>query len=232
MGCSSSKQTAEIHELAPRPGHGRHTEPDLSKATLQRALQNVARYLQSRRIQVMIIAVGGAVNTLFLQTRNTTHDIDFFNQSLRPDELQLIRAAAQYARTQDRSLPDEWLNNRTVLFIPGEARTALTQEAIAMNEVVFEEPGLQVLAAPWDYAFCAKLDRISGSAGLGQRKPYDITDAVAYLYRYLTIKGRQSVTKGEIQQWAARYRTRIADGVLERVNAEFQRRYGWMPIVI
>lgn len=100
-----------------------------------------------------------------------------------------------------------------------------------MNEVVFEEPGLRVLAAPWDYAFCAKLDRISGSTELGTRKPYDLTDAVAYLHRYLATKRKRSVTITELEQRAAHYGTTIAAGVLDQVNGEFRRRHGWVPIV-
>lgn len=71
MGSSSSKQTAAdaLLEAAPSRGHGQQTEQELTNATLYQALQNVAKYLQSNKAQIMIIVVGGPINTLFLRTR-------------------------------------------------------------------------------------------------------------------------------------------------------------------
>jgi hypothetical protein len=202
----------------------------LTNITLYQALQNVAQYLRSSKAQITIVAVGGAISTLFLKTRSTTHDLDFFSQDLQKNELQLMVRAAKYAQFKDSNLPDEWLNNRTVLFIRREIRAELTQESIELNEVVFDEPGLLVLAAPWQYALCAKLDRISGS-GLNVGKHYDIDDAVAYLHRYLAIKRKRSVTRSEIVKWTAHYGTRINDGVLDQLNDKFNRRHGWVPVV-
>jgi hypothetical protein len=123
------------------------------------------------------------------------------------------------------------LNNHTVLFIPPQLRADLTDEAYQQNEVIFQEGGLTVLAAPWHYAFCSKLDRISGSTNLGQTKPYDLSDAIAYLLRYLEINRTRTVTAVQVHAWAANFRIRIGQGVLEMVNAEFQRAHGWAPIV-
>ena len=233
MGSNSSKQTAAdtLLEITPRRRHEQPIEPELTNTTLHQALQNVAQYLRSSKAQITIIAVGGAINTLLLKTRTTTHDLDFFDHNLRKDELQLMTRAAKYAQSKDSNLPDEWLNNRTVLFIRREIRAELTQASIELNEAVFDEPGLRVLAAPWPYALCAKLDRIAGSMGLIAGKEYDIDDAVAYLHRYLTIKRKRSMTRSEILKWTAHYGTRINDGVLDQLNGEFNRRHGWVPMV-
>ena len=236
MGCASSKEDRsnaiqDLRNLASPPGgHGGQQETDLTSISMQNALRRVAQYLHQKRKQLTIIAVGGAVNTLLLESRSTTHDLDFFNNSLQKQDVQLIRDAARYARTRDPSLPEEWLNNRTTLFIRPNIRASLTDEAIRQNELVFRAPGLLVLAAPWHYAFCAKLDRISGSSSLGLGKRYDLTDAVAYLHRFLATRNKQTVSVREVESWVSQFGTRIAPGVIERVNAEFQRTYHWIPI--
>ncbi|KAF1839714.1 hypothetical protein BDW02DRAFT_584936 [Decorospora gaudefroyi] len=119
---------------------------------------------------------------------------------------------------------NEWFNNRTVLFIPKANREYLTQRAFAQNETVFDRPGLKVLAAPWDYAMCAKLDRCAG-AGPTSAKPYDYSDAATYLHRYLEIYNLTSVTRSQVYAWAASYMTTVTDAVLERLNSEFYSKY-------
>lgn len=181
----------------------------------------MARYLQSKGASLTVIIVGGAVNTLFLQSRGTTHDIDFFNNNLKKEHMDLILAAARYAREQDSNLPSQWLNNRTVLFIRADLRNTLTNEAYQQNEVVFEQRGLRVLAAPWNYAFCAKLDRLTGATDLGESRPYDVSDAAAYLHRYLSIHRINTLTDGEVRAWANRFGTAVNSNVIRRVNEEF-----------
>ncbi|KAK3055741.1 hypothetical protein LTS18_011786, partial [Coniosporium uncinatum] len=72
--------------------------PELDRDALWAALTDVAAFLRSKKLNITIIAVGGAVNTIFLQTRRSTHDVDFFSQGLSSKEVQLAQAAAQYAQ--------------------------------------------------------------------------------------------------------------------------------------
>lgn len=234
MGCCSSNPTQpdvgdQLLELAPNPTGTHQPSPDLDRDTLLTALGNVASYLHSKKAQITVIAIGGAVNTIFFQTRRTTHDVDFFNQNLTKSDGQLIQAASQYAQSQNGNLQSEWLNNRTIIFIPKDQRKRLTQDAILQNEVVFDAPGLQVLAAPWNYAFSAKLDRIAGSSGSTQ---YDISDAADYLHRYLTIHHIASIKQSEVQGWARLFGTRISAELIQDLNAEYQKRYGRTAIEI
>ncbi|KAF2761227.1 hypothetical protein EJ05DRAFT_473767 [Pseudovirgaria hyperparasitica] len=232
MGCNVSvpnraPSPSQLLELAPVAHPGQQSlAPELNRDTLVRALENVAAYLKSKGISITVIAVGGAVNTIFCRTRGTTHDIDFFNSILKDKEFKAIIEASSYARSKDRQLQSDWFNNRTVLFVPRSQRDALTRRAIAQNEVVFQAKGLTVLAAPWDYAIAAKLNRLTGSSGSGKpSKPYDMSDAATYLERYLRSKRAKGITKSQIKAWARLYETHCSDQVIAQLDAEYQKQY-------
>ena len=50
----------------------------MSAESIRQALTSVAATLNSKKQNIVIIAVGGAVNTLLLHTRKSTGDVDFF----------------------------------------------------------------------------------------------------------------------------------------------------------
>lgn len=201
-------------------------ESALDSATLEKALKNAADYINKKGGNLTIVAVGGAVNCMALRSRNTTHDFDFFNNNFGQQEYELITAAAMAAQKKDKKLETAWLNNRTIVFMPIDLRNSLTSEAIAQNELVFEASGLKVVAAPWNYAFCCKVDRLAGS-GLLNARPYDLGDAAAYLKRYLASVGKNtSIPKAEVIGWMARFHlqrsaeTTEFEGILAAVNRE------------
>ncbi|KAI3584856.1 hypothetical protein IWW34DRAFT_268271 [Fusarium oxysporum f. sp. albedinis] len=177
-----------LRELIPQKTSGHDVPaPNFRRETLLAALSNVAAAINKKHGNVTIIAVGGAVNTIYLQSREATHDVDFFNDNLTPEDFEhLVEGMGiRSASKKDKTLTSDWLNNRTIFFIPKDKQQTLSQQAYEQREVVFEEPGLTVLAAPWEYAFCCKIDRLSG-AGLHTPESYDASDVVEYLHRYLT----------------------------------------------
>ncbi|RKL03362.1 hypothetical protein BFJ68_g11487 [Fusarium oxysporum] len=175
-----------LRELKPQktPGHD-VPAPNFRRETLLAALSNVAAAINKKHGNVTIIAVGGAVNTIYLQSREATHDVDFFNDNLTPEDFEHLVAGIRSVSKKDKTLISDWLNNRTIFFIPKDKQRTLSQQAYNQREVIFEEPCLTVLAAPWEYAFCCKIDRLSG-AGLHTPESYDASDVVEYLHRYLT----------------------------------------------
>lgn len=233
MGCNTSKPdvsgASQLMELAPRIAGQEPPVPELDRATLLGALNNVALYLQSKGANITIVAVGGAVNTILLQSRATTHDVDFYNVALSQKEIALLRGAMAQAQKHDKTLSNEWLNNRTVLFIPKAQRKILTDEAMQQRDVVFGQPGLTVLAAPWKYAFCAKLDRLAGTA-LGGSRPYDLSDAASYLHQHLQKYRLGSVQRTQVEAWARGYQTSVTPSLLDAVNTNSQTKFGFAPI--
>lgn len=61
------------------------------------ALTVVTAYIAKQKKNVVVIAVGGAVNTIFLRTRTSTHDVDFFNNLLTPADFALLVGGAKEA---------------------------------------------------------------------------------------------------------------------------------------
>jgi len=217
-----------LRELAPKktPGHDKPL-PDLTRDTLLSALRTVATYLAKRKCNTTVIAVGGAVNTIHLRSRGATHDVDFFNDSLTPTEFEHLIKGAREAVKFNARLDESWFNNRTIFFIPRAQREALTEQAFAQQEVVFREPGLTVLAAPWQYAFCCKVDRLAGG-GLNPARAYDLDDAVQYLHRYLTRCGAAEVQDATVRGWFVEYRLRwtsVNDAVIGRVNSAYRAKF-------
>lgn len=177
---------------------------NLSRETLMNALQNAAAYIASKNQDITLIVVGGVINTILLQSRPNTRDVDFFNDNLTPAEVKCISKATKSAFKRDRTLGQEWLNNYTVLFIPFHIRRILRTEALDQHAIVFQAPGLTILAAPWAYLFCTKIHRLSGS-GISTIQPYDQDDAVHYLGRYLSQNHTASVTQVIVRSWFAQY---------------------------
>jgi hypothetical protein len=66
---------------------------DLTAEDLATALGVVGNYLRKKRKNLILIAVGGAVNTLYLHSWITTHDADFFSRNLTYEELTVLNKA-------------------------------------------------------------------------------------------------------------------------------------------
>ena len=114
--CFSSQESNAIalRNLVQRPGS---PEIVLTAATINQGLNEVARTLNRNRRNVTIVAVGGAVNTLYLRSRAQTTDVDFFYRTKeRHEDVSAIIQAARGAARQIR-VGEGWLNNHTAIFI-------------------------------------------------------------------------------------------------------------------
>lgn len=152
------------------------------------------------------MAVGGSINTVILRSRETTHDIDFFAESVTQQQKRALQDAARRVATTFRPrLDGDWLNNSTALFIDPSIRQQLEHDAVRQNVLLFSEPGLTVYAAPWMYLFASKLDRIAGG-GKGTAQAYDPHDAYHFLQQHLLLAQRDTMTLAEIQSHLERYR--------------------------
>jgi hypothetical protein len=163
----------------------------------------------------------------------STHDVDFYNNRLTVAEFGYLMSAAKEAADKDPQLNEGWFNNHTVFFIPQSQRDSLTSQAFAQNEVIFEHGGLKVLAAPWDYAFCCKIDRLAGG-GVIAAQSYDLSDAVHYLNRYLTKGNLTTIPLATVKQWFTGYSLRWTTGndvVIKRLIAAYKTKYGVEKVI-
>jgi len=201
----------------------RHVYDDLTSENLRQALQIVADFLKSQHAKIMLIAVGDVVNTILLRTRQTMHDVDFFNVNLTTQSAGLLREAAQFAQSASSvPLGGDWLNDSTILYIPRALQQELTEDAINQNEVIFQTTNLTVLAVPWQYALCAKVDRMTKR----NRRDYDVRDAAVYLHRLMQRgNNRRPMPAAQIQERAAHYGIQAPEAQLREVDREYQRLY-------
>lgn len=112
----------------------------MNRRTLRAALTTIADFIDSQHENITVITVGGAVNNMLLQTRQTTHEVDFLGTNLNNTQRVLLDDAAKYAeRRSPTPLGGEWFNNQTMLWLPPNVHRTVTEEALLQNEVVFEK---------------------------------------------------------------------------------------------
>ncbi|PPJ54630.1 hypothetical protein CBER1_06172 [Cercospora berteroae] len=217
--CLRGRRDLHLEDLAPVPAAARQPggtqqpeQQQMTRAEIQAHLHAVAKYLHGKRQYLRVVGVGGVIAPLSLGTRNATHDIDIFSDSISPDQANYLRAAVQKVAKKS-GLDPHWLNNQTILHIPVDLRGRIQEDAVRQNYILFDEPGLQVVAAPWLYSFTSKLHRISGS-GAGPSRQYDPQDAANFLSKYLQAVRRPSITISEVQARMERYKIRITDDSL------------------
>jgi hypothetical protein len=113
--CLSADDTISLRDLVVRPNVP--PEQPMSAETIRQGLTAVAATLNSKKQKISIIAVGGAVNTLLLHTRESTGDVDFFYRTkTKHEDVTKVIVAADAAATKLK-LGDQWLNNHTAIFI-------------------------------------------------------------------------------------------------------------------
>ena len=95
--------------------------------------------------------------------------------------------AAKHSEQQSPTpLGSEWFNNNVTVFLPTDVHQKVTREALHQDEVVFEHRGLKVVAAPWAYALCSKMDYLRRPE---LNRPHDLSDAIAYLHSHIQKHG-------------------------------------------
>ena len=150
-------------------------------------------------------------------------DVDFLGTNLTNDQRALLDRAARHAETQSPTpLGGDWFNNQAILWLPPDVHRQLTREAFDQPEILFRKPGLELLVAPWHYALCGKMNRLVRPA---ERRPYDVSDAVAYLRRYI-LKHGGPVERACVWGWCRVYQKETSDDVMRAVNEEYRRLYG------
>ncbi|KAH7153406.1 hypothetical protein EDB81DRAFT_841627 [Dactylonectria macrodidyma] len=144
---------------------------DIDYDVLLAALNHVSAYIAEQRQHISVMVVDGAVNVLYLRSRSTTHDIDVFGSDFSNQARILLDAAMLDAQSHIPGLGTDWLNTETQMWMSG--------------------PGLAIYAAPWSYAFSAKISRLMTDGD--EVRPYDLQDAVIYLHGYIRAHGNRPV---------------------------------------
>ncbi|KAL9637392.1 MAG: hypothetical protein Q9164_002212 [Protoblastenia rupestris] len=197
---------------------------ELDRQTLDAVFSLMGQYIAQQHRIVTAIAIGGAVNVMLLQNHQSTQHVEYFGTNMGNEERLILGNAARYAeQNSPNTLGTKWFNNQTMLQLPPSIHATLTQESIKQDEVVFNREGLKILAAPWNYALCSKMDRLVTHRRI---RSHDLSDAVAYLHYYIQGHGRISVSTARVKGWCQSYQMRTSDDVIKAVNKEYRRLHG------
>lgn len=201
---------------------------ELTADVIELALSTVADFFYQNNEHITIVTVGGAINTLMLNSRKTTRDVDFFGTDITDYQYDLLENALDRAIEENPvPLGGKWLSSQGRVSIGTALETQLTKAAIEQGEMVFKQPGLTVFAAPWHFGIAGKLDRISKP----ERRGYDVADAVAYLRMWSMVNENRAVTRAELKNWAKMFGKICSDEAIDNIKDAYYNEYGLHAVV-
>jgi hypothetical protein len=116
----------------------------LSKQDVITALARLGQLAQENGEVIELLLFGGSVMVLVFDARQTTRDVDVM--ILAPSEVQKVREMAKTV-AQERSWPEDWLNDAVKGFIVGTSR----------GPVVFASTGIEVRRPAFEQLLAMKL---------------------------------------------------------------------------
>ncbi|CAD0048407.1 unnamed protein product [Aureobasidium pullulans] len=174
---------------------------------------------------VRMISAGGFLAVNVFGNRASTEDIDYI---LDPEIKNLTKAEEKLSIAirkvnKDLQLEDQWINDSMAVFAVGDKRKQLFRESVEQNEVVFQGKHLVIYAVKWQWGLTRKLIRLGAS--LGRKEDIDLSDAVALIRRIVEQEGT-ALDRNMVKSWTDNIYTPIEDQVLDRVAAEYVKKYG------
>ncbi|KAM7203440.1 hypothetical protein V8F20_004034 [Naviculisporaceae sp. PSN 640] len=205
-----------------------HTRNDLDQDILSSGLEHVSRYVAMHGKKIEVVAVGGAINVLRLLSRRTTHDVNIIISGLENTWRTLLDNAAYEAYKKIPDLGSAWLTTDAENWVSDNVAQQLTRMATQQNVTLYQGEGLVVYAAPWEYAFIAKIHRIQTDGE--NARDYDMHDALRYLHHYIRSNwpsGSHPVPDSQIQEWARYWRQfEVKTSLLNDIQKAYKRAYG------
>lgn len=192
---------------------------EINRDQLLLAFKYMADYLRQQGVSLTIYVAGGAVNTIYLRSRHTTGDVDFFGAN---EHSRLLKEASKYAQQHSKSqLGANWFNNTMSLFLSRTLEQDLIGASHHQNVILFNKSGLTVYAIPWEYAFCGKTDRLTKP----DKRPYDTADAVAYLHQCVMQNSGRAIPAQMVEAWARKYNKAVSAKVLMEIDTLYKSKY-------
>ncbi|KAF7505307.1 hypothetical protein GJ744_001010 [Endocarpon pusillum] len=204
----------------------------LERETIQKALHLMASYLASQGQNITIITVGGSISSLLLKDQLTRENLDYIATDVSEEQRKILAAAAKYARLKSsQPIRGAWFSTRgsDTLKLPFSVHRQVVLRSIAQHEIIFQAPGLKILAAPWEYAFVATLGRLASDRSVA--RPHDLEDAIAYLHRYIEGWWSGPLTMGQVEFWAGLYGIPGVETMARFIATRYRAVYGRDGIV-
>lgn len=194
-----------------RPVHRVHPPSTVTADQVKDALNFVAGYLEGRRTSATLVAVGGIVDVLHLKLRDVTDDIEFLGPAV--SNWQNLRTALELACAHV-GIPPRILVDDNSVTVGENWISIMSHLQPDQRMVIYKSPGLEVIAAPWEYGLCVKLDLLQrGASGAIEPKMHHVTDAAIYLHHLTRSKppSRPYLTLPEIRRMMSIYYLACSD---------------------
>lgn len=188
-------------------------------------LKYVSDYLASKGAFVTLVAVGGLVDVLYLHLADNTNDIEFLGPPIANRthlEAALLGALTQFG------LPHRRLQQPNTLPVGESWMTLMETLQREPREVVFRDDGLEVVAAPWNYAFCVKMEILRlGATGTITATPRQVSDAARYLHQVIRHRpqDRGPFTERELYRVLEEYYVQIGELTVGHVLSTYRTIY-------
>ncbi|KAL4923223.1 uncharacterized protein BDV17DRAFT_296559 [Aspergillus undulatus] len=116
----------------------------------------MAAYLHQRRAQLTVIAVGGAINTLYLRTRSSIHDADIFGSMMDTTACMLLDEAMQHAiRQVTTALSTDWFNTEIQMWLSPDLHRQLATFFPSLSVRRLAHPSKKLCVRFWLRNNCA-----------------------------------------------------------------------------
>ncbi|KAF8322869.1 uncharacterized protein EI90DRAFT_3157711 [Cantharellus anzutake] len=131
------------------------------------------------RAEATLVAVGGVVDVLYLRIADQTDDIEFLGPAISH---RTYLEVAMHGAIAHLGLPSRKIEQTNKLPVGENWQSLMEVLGRGPRETIFRQPGLQVVAAPWNYGFCVKMDMLRrGATGAITPTPRHVSDAAVYL---------------------------------------------------
>lgn len=185
QGPPSPKTLQRRHQM--QRLHESPAEPPLDPQILLQALSAMGTFLSTRDLEIELIAMGGETYNLLFPGKIAPYNKDFLKINL-PDKKKLaLYRAAQHAEAKcERHIGVDRFTRRHMLQLPEPIHQKVITLALSQKDYIFQSQGLKILAPPWDYIFCLKLNKLTLDVPLQTRKNLLLEDAAWTLHRRLS----------------------------------------------
>ncbi|KAF2761464.1 hypothetical protein EJ05DRAFT_524799 [Pseudovirgaria hyperparasitica] len=201
-----------------------------SEKIIESALGEIALYLYNNGVSVTLITVGGIVDMKHLKSWQTMNEGILFGNDISVKHTRtLVKEARDIVVAKSPvMLGTEWFNVENYFWLAPKLCHELTAEAVAQDIVVYDNPGLKILAAPWEHAFAVKVSRLLGNQeGANQRAYYELHDSVQYLKEILKKKGHARISLAVVMSWSSKFGLRTCrEYLIDVVDQEYWRQFG------
>ena len=196
----------------------------LNEWNIREALKHAASFLHCKDLDFTIAAGGEVASTLLLQVKIVASDLQFFGDHLDTAQMNSVSEAMEYGEQMSNvPLKTAWADKGYFLQVNPDFHRSIMKEALQINKVVFEEPGLKVVAMPFSHMFIYKASKV----GTENESPADLDDLICYLHHRNIEVQVVTVHLKFVEDTCTNYgKKMLHEGTTHKMNEKYRARHG------